>query len=105
MVSSTNLYHLLIERFSTDQTFVPALEQHSNFDMRDVTDMASDTDKFLDYLSLVLLNKEMSSSLRAILEEHLNAPDIYNDDREGQFQKAREAIMLIIGSPEYLIQG
>jgi len=104
MVSSTNLYHLLIERFSTDETLVPTLEEHSKFDMRDVTNMAANTDQFLNYLDLVLLNKEMSSSLRTILEEHLNAPDIYNDGREGQFQKAREAIMLIIGSPEYLIQ-
>lgn len=107
MVSSTNLYHLLIERFATDEAFTPALEEYSKFDMRDVTDLASDTDELLDYLDLVLLNKEMSSSLRTVLTEHLNTPDVFSDDREGregQFQKAREAIMLIISSPEYLIQ-
>ena len=104
MVSSTNLYHLLVERFATDETFTPALEKYSNFDMSDVTDMASDTDDLLDYLDLVLLNNEMSSSLRTILAEHLNTPDVFGDAREGQFQKAREAIMLVIGSPEYLIQ-
>ncbi len=104
MVSATNLYYKLIEKFSTDQGFTPALEKHSEFDMRDITNLAENTDNLLDYLNLVLLNKEMSSSLRTILAEHLNAADIFNDDREGQFQKAREAVMLIIGSPEYLIQ-
>ena len=104
MVSSTNLYHLLVERFATDETFTPALEEYSKFDMKDVTDMASDTDNLLDYLDLVLLNNEMSSSLRTILAEHLNTPNVFGDAREGQFQKAREAIMLVIGSPEYLIQ-
>jgi hypothetical protein len=104
MVSATNLYYRLIEKFSTDQGFTPALEKHSEFDMRDITNLAENADNLLDYLNLVLLNKEMSSSLRTILAEHLNATDIFNDDREGQFQKAREAVMLIIGSPEYLIQ-
>ncbi len=104
MVSSTNLFNQLIEKFSTDQAFTPALEQLSEFDMRDVTNLASNTDNLLDYLDLVLLNNEMSNPLRDILKEHLDAPDIFNDGREGQFQKAREAIMLIVDSPEYLIQ-
>jgi len=104
MVSSTNLYNLMIETFSTDQAFVPALGEHSKLDLRDVTAMAGDTDTLIDYLNLVLLNNEMSTSLRDILSEHLNDPDIYKEGSEGQFQKAREAIMLIIGSPEYLIQ-
>jgi len=104
MVSSTNLFHLLIEKFSTDQTFTPALQEFSNFEMKDVTDMAANTNTLLNYLDLVLLNNQMSPSMRTILEEHLNTPDIFKDAREGQFQKARDAIMLIISSPEYLIQ-
>lgn len=104
LVSSTNLYHQLIERFSTDTNFVPELGEKSKFDMTDVTNMASDTESLLNYLDLVLLNKDMSDSLRTILTEHLDTPDIFADEREGQFQKAREAIMLIISSPEYLIQ-
>ena len=103
-VSSANLVLKLIEDQSTDQNFVPALDERSKFEMKEVTDLANDTDSLLDYLSLVLLNNEMSSSLRNILAEHLNTPDVFDDGREGQFQKAREAIMLIIGSPEYLIQ-
>ena len=106
MVSSTNLYHQLIETFSTADAFTPALGENSKFDLREVTNLASDTDDLLDYLDLVLLNKEMSSSLRSILAEHLNTSDIFDrdDEREAQFQKAREAIMLIVSSPEYLIQ-
>ena len=104
MVGSTNLYHLLIEKFSTSDAFNPRLGDYSKFDLREVTTLAADTEKLLNYLSLVLLNKEMSASLRTILTEHLNQVDVYDEGREGQFQKAREAIMLIVSSPEYLIQ-
>jgi hypothetical protein len=104
MVASTNLYHLLIEKFSTSDSFNPRLGDYSKFDLREVTTLAADTEKLLNYLSLVLLNKEMSASLRTILTEHLNQVDVYDEGREGQFQKAREAIMLIVSSPEYLIQ-
>lgn len=104
MVSTTNLMHKIVEKRSTSESFVPALGQNSELDMRSITTLAADTDQLLDYLDKVLMNNEMGSSLRNILSEHLNKEDVYADGREGQFQKAREAVMLLISSPEYLIQ-
>ena len=104
MVSATNLYHQIIERFSDSEPFTPALEEYSRLDLSYVTNLATDTNKLLDYLSLVLLNKEMTNSLRAIVAEHLNKSAVFDEGREGQLQKAREAIMLVVSSPEYLIQ-
>lgn len=104
LVGTTNLFHLMIERFSDSEAFTPALEEKSKLDLAHVTSLAGDTDKLLDYLSLVLLNNEMTTELRTILVEHLNQSDVYHDDQKGQLEKAREAILLIISSPEYLIQ-
>ncbi|WP_299876343.1 DUF1800 family protein [uncultured Cocleimonas sp.] len=104
MVAGSNLYHQIIEEFSDSKPITPELEGYSKLNLSDVTDLAVDTEKLLDYLSLVLLDNNMSSSLRDILTDHLNAPDIYQEGREGQLQKAREAILLIISTPEYLIQ-
>jgi len=103
-VSSSNLVLKLIENQSTDYNFIPALDQYSQFNLTEVTDLARNTDSLLDYLSLVLLNNDMSETLRSILKEHLDATDLFDDGRQGQFQQAKEAIMLIISSPEYLIQ-
>ena len=103
-VSSSNLVLKLIENQSTDYDFIPALDQYSQFNLTEVTDLARNTDSLLDYLSLVLLNNDMSETLRSILKEHLDATDLFDDGRQGQFQQAKEAIMLIISSPEYLIQ-
>jgi len=104
MVAGTNLFHQMIEEFSDSKPITPELEGYSKLNLSDVTDLASDTEKLLDYLNLVLLDKDMSTSLRSILTDHLNAPDIYKEGREGQLEKAREAILLIISTPEYLIQ-
>jgi len=50
------------------------------------------------------MNGSMSTPLRSILKAHLNKTGIYPAGEEGKLVKAREAIMLIISSPEYLIQ-
>ena len=104
MVAGTNLFHQMIEEFSDSKTTNPEVGGYSKLNLSDVTNLATDTEKLLDYLSLVLLDKDMSTSLRSILTDHLNAPDIYKEGREGQLEKAQEAILLIISTPEYLIQ-
>jgi hypothetical protein len=104
LVSTTNLFHLMIQVFSDSEPFTPDLEELSRLNLEIVTNLAANTDQLLNYLDLVLLSKSMTAQLRSILTDHLNQGDIYNDDREGQLQKAREAILLITTSPEYLIQ-
>jgi uncharacterized protein (DUF1800 family) len=104
LVATTNLFHLMGEVFSDSEPFTPTLDELSRLDLGPVTDMASDTNLLLDYLDLVLLNNAMTTELRNILVEHLNKQDVYSEGREGQFEKAKEAILLITTSSEYLIQ-
>ncbi|MEE9326404.1 MAG: DUF1800 family protein [Cocleimonas sp.] len=104
LVATTNLFHLMVEVFSDSEPFTPALGELSRLDLGAVTNMAADTDQLLDYLDLVLLNNGMTTEIRNILAEHLNIEDTYSEGREGQFEKAKEAILLIITSSEYLIQ-
>ncbi|HIO97300.1 MAG TPA: DUF1800 domain-containing protein [Leucothrix sp.] len=110
IVGSSNLLHLMINRFSDSKPLVQALkdekgkEQKSQLNLATETALAKDTQKLLAHLDLVLLNDEMSDPLKAILTEHLNKDKNFHQGERGQLEKAREAILLISSSPEYLIQ-
>jgi uncharacterized protein (DUF1800 family) len=72
-------------------------------DFSHVAALADNTDDLLNHLSRVLLNGAMSDQLRGIISRHLADPDFqYHNDSE--LDKARDAIVLILISPEYLIQ-
>jgi uncharacterized protein (DUF1800 family) len=78
-------------------------EGASWLDFSQVTALADNTDELLNYLSRILLNGAMSDQLRDIISRHLADPDFqYHNDSE--LDKARDAIVLILISPEYLIQ-
>ncbi len=110
IVGSSNLLHTMITRFSDSKPLVPALtdakgkEQKSQLNLSIETALAKNTEKLLKHLDLVLLNDEMSDPLKIILTEHLNKDKNFHDGERGQLEKAREAILLITSSPEYLIQ-
>ncbi len=72
-------------------------------DFSQIRDLATNTENLLNYLDRVLLNGSMSGQLRAIIKQHLDNPDFQNHD-DIQLDKIRDAIALIIISPEYLIQ-
>ena len=76
----------------------------SRLDFNKITSLAKKPDDLLNYLSLTFLNNQMSTELRKILLDHLNQKDVYPKGINGQFVKAREALILLINSPEYLIQ-
>ncbi len=63
--------------------------------------MAGDTDRLLDHLDVLLMSGAMTPQLRAILAGHINA---LPTDQDGRSQRARDAITLIVSSPEYLVQ-
>lgn len=65
--------------------------------------LATNIDSLLDHLSLLLLNGDMSADLRLLLRNHLNNAPFYNNADKQAYQ-AREAILLILHSPDYLIQ-
>jgi uncharacterized protein (DUF1800 family) len=102
--SNTNFLHNLILNFSDSKTNTPKLGAHSKLNLSKETALAKNTDDLLDYLSLVLLNNEISDSLRGIIKEHLDLKDGYKYADNANLEKAKEAILLIISSPEYLIQ-
>ncbi len=104
LTSNTNLLHNMVTYFSDSKVLAPQLEEHSKLNLSKETELAKESDKLLDHLSLTLLNNEMSDSLRGILKEHLALKDGYIYADNENLEKAREAIMLIISSPEYLIQ-
>ena len=104
MVAGSNLFNQLIEEFTDSKPKASALDEYSTFNIESFVDLATNTENLLDYLSLVLLNNEMPAPLRESLNTHLNKPDLYAEGEQGQYEKVREAMLLIINSPEYLIQ-
>lgn len=64
---------------------------------------AVSTDELLDRLDLLLLSGGMSDGLRNILSTHLEGlPSA--DTKEGQSRRVRDALSLIMASPDYLVQ-
>ncbi len=69
---------------------------------REIT-LASNIDALLNHLNLLLLNGNMPSDLRTLIRDYLNSAPYYDNSDKQSFQ-ARDAIMLILHSPDYLIQ-
>lgn len=64
---------------------------------------AVSTDALLDRLDLLLLSGGMSDGLRGVLTDHLESlPSA--DTEEGQSRRVRDALSLIMASPDYLVQ-
>ncbi len=70
----------------------------------DETALAGDLNALLDHLNLLLLNDRMSIGLRNIIMTHLTTSSFPSDDVARRTAQAKDAIMLIVSSPEYLIQ-
>ena len=63
--------------------------------------LADDATALLDHLNLILLSGNMSDGLRNILQSHIEA---LPSDEDGLSQRIRDAITLIMASPDYLVQ-
>ncbi|MEE9425664.1 MAG: DUF1800 domain-containing protein [Methylococcales bacterium] len=95
-VNTANLINTSI--YKAKPTSGVNVEGYSWLDFSQVTELANNTDDLLEHLDRVLLNGAMSRELRTILKQHLT------DNNTSQLDKARDAIALILISPEYLIQ-
>jgi len=107
-VGLTNLTYYMVTAFSkangvTDEVWTVS-DDFAKLDLNQVTTLAANTEDLLDFLNLTFLNNQMTPALKTILVEHLNQSNVYPEGVNGQFVRAREAIILIINSPEYLIQ-
>ena len=78
-------------------------DHYAYLDISQAQQRAYNVDSLLDYLDLLLLNQAMSDTLKNILKTHLSSA-IFADTEQGRLEKARDAITLIITSPEYLIR-
>lgn len=65
--------------------------------------LSADPNKLLDHLDLLLLSGSMSTPMRGILLAHL-ANSTYPSGNPGLVAKAKDMILLIVSSPDYLIQ-
>lgn len=65
--------------------------------------LAADPNALLDHLNLLLASGQLSDAMFADLLAHLNDPSLPTDNSRDEV-RARDAIMLIALSPEYLIQ-
>jgi uncharacterized protein (DUF1800 family) len=80
------------------------LSKNSVLELNDEKIWAENPEQMLDKLNLILMNGEMSTELRGIIMAHLNtAPFPINEDKNLR-AKLEDAIVLIINSPDYLIQ-
>lgn len=72
-------------------------------DASDEIALAANPDALLDHLDRLLMSGQMSATLRQIIHTHLTTAD-YSFAADVQAVQARDAISLIVTSPEYLIQ-
>ncbi len=63
--------------------------------------IADDVDELLEHLNILLLSGNMTDGLRTILAGHLNTLTTSDDDLS---QRVRDAVTLIMASPDYLVQ-
>ena len=63
--------------------------------------IAGDVNALLDHLDTVLVAGNMSTALRTLLSEHLLA---LPSTQPGRFARVRDAVTLIMASPDYLVQ-
>lgn len=77
-------------------------QRYTSIDITQELPLADSPEQLVDHLNLILLNNLMSPSLRQILLTHLGQTFPQGD--EGKKAKVKDAIKLIVSSPEYLIQ-
>ena len=97
---------------SMHNAFHSQIYNYSNFDdvgwnvpmqinLQRAVNLANNTDALLDYLDRLLLSSDMPPAMRSALKSHLEAlPDTGNL----ALDRARDAVFIIIASPQYMIQ-
>ncbi len=110
ITGTSNLLHEFILEFSDSKVTTPVVEGFSKLNLGRETALATNTNALLNHLNLILFNGEMSSGLRNIIKSHLTTTKAkltandYYPPNEHALYLAKEAILLAISSPEYLIQ-
>ncbi len=81
----------------------PSEPRHTYLNLDNEIAIAVDLNTLLDHLNILLMSGSMSEALHGIIYTHLTNAN-FPDGVEGTNARVRDAITLIINSPEYLIQ-
>jgi len=96
ILATTTHLNTLIQRFTKGED-----EGAANLDLSIEIALAGEPSALLDRLNELLVSGSMKPGLRAILLEHLEAMP---DSPDGRLARVRDAISLIMASPDYLVQ-
>jgi len=75
----------------------------TTFDLQPLFDIGDDTKRLLDVLNLVFLSGQMQDDLRQIIHKHLNSP-VFPPGSAGVKVRVKDAITLVISSPDFMVQ-
>ncbi|MBX2837436.1 MAG: DUF1800 family protein [Gammaproteobacteria bacterium] len=100
IATTTTRINAQIQRFYASTPYDNSLN-YSVLDLATENALAADPEALLERLDLLLLSGAMSDGLKNALLDHL---DTLPDTDVGRGQRARDAISLIMASPEYLVQ-
>jgi hypothetical protein len=73
-------------------------------DLRPFQPLAADPGVLLDRLNLLLMNGQMSASMRSVLLTHLNSIPYTAGNDSGGRERTWSAVHLIMTSPDYIVQ-
>lgn len=99
-ISTTNRIGDQINRHYLGTPHVADLNP-SYLDFTTELSLAHDADELLDHLDLLLTNGAMSVELRDLLTQHIDSLDT---TPTGLSQRVRDAVTLIMASPDYMVQ-
>lgn len=97
LAAGSNIVNALIHWASPDNPWASTL----NFDVE--ARLADDPQALMDHLDVLLMNGQMSQGLRRIVVEHLETA-WYPSGPAGRVDRARDAVSLLMMSPEYQVQ-
>ena len=101
LVNTNNLLHEHIYRFNNVDERINSSSNGTLLDLESEALMASNIDTLLDYLNKILLASSMSDEFRQNLKAHLVS---ITADSDVGINRVKDAIFMIMTSPEYLIQ-
>lgn len=101
LVNTNNLLRDHIYRFNNVDKSTDSSTTGTFLDLESEAAMASNIDTLLDHLNKILLASSMSSEFRQQLKTHLTS---ITADSDMAINRVKDAIFMIVTSPEYLIQ-
>lgn len=75
----------------------------TRLDLSHEAQLAANPGELLSHLDVLLTAGSMSDALRQLIIEHISS-DVFPDTEDGRMARAKDAVSLVLSSPEYLVQ-